>query len=308
MIRKIVKAFGLLLVIALALLAWTFAPVRLAPDAPGRWTFERPEAHPPQELRMTVLHTGAIASRHGLAVRGGSLGAEMEFAMAPILIEHPRGNLLVDAGFGRDVDRHVLTTPWIGQKLSSHRKDTPAIEQLAARGIAPGALRGIVLTHAHWDHASGVADFPGVPVLVTAAERDFIASGADESALIRSFDARIETYALDGGPYLGFDSSHDFFGDGSVVAVPVPGHTPGSVIVFVTLPGAGGRFALIGDLAWTLEGVEWPAERPWLPRSLADWDEAQVRGHLRHVHALMAAQPELKIVPAHDRRALAAIP
>ena len=29
----------------------------------------------------------------------------------------------------------------------------------------------ILLTHAHWDHVSGVADFPGVPVLVTEEER-----------------------------------------------------------------------------------------------------------------------------------------
>jgi hypothetical protein len=44
-----------------------------------------------------------------------------------------------------------------------------------------------------------------------------------------------------------------------------------------------------------------------LPRSLADWNPARVRDHLRHVHALEAAQPELVVVPAHDARALAKI-
>jgi len=200
-------------------------------------------------------------------------------------------------------------TPWIGQQLSSYARGTPAADQLAARGIAPTSLRGIVLTHAHWDHTSGIPDFPGVPVLVPEAERSFIASDADESAQIRGFtDVRYEVYPFDGAPYLGFPRSHDVFGDGSVVSVPAPGHTPGSVVVFVTLAGDGGRYAFIGDLSWTHEGIEWPAERPWLPRSLVDRDAGAARANLRHLHALLQAQPDLRIVPAHDRQALAALP
>ena len=306
---RVRRLLALLLALALGAFAWSFAPVRLDPSPPGRWTFERPAANPPPELRLSVLRTGAIASRQGLAVRGGSLLERAEFEMAPILVEHPKGVLLIDAGFGREVDRHFETQPWIGRKLTTYTRGTPAAKQLAEHGIAPTSLRGIVLTHAHWDHVGGVPDFTAVPVLVPQAERDFIASDADESALIRGFpDVRYEVYAFEGGPYLGFPSSHDFFGDGSVVAVPAPGHTPGSVVVFVTLPGEGGRYAFVGDLAWALEGIEWPAERPWLARSLADRDQAAARENLRHMHALGLAQPDLRIVPAHDRRALARLP
>ena len=307
--RRVARYFASVLLGAFAALAWTFAPVRLAPDPPDRWHFDAlPEAHPPPTLTIARMTTGAVHSRQGLAVRGGSLATETEFAMAPILVDHPRGKLLIDSGFGRDVDDHFARARWLMRVLTRYTRTTPAVETLAARGVESNALRGIVLTHAHWDHVSGVADFPATPVLVPQSERDFIASGSEESALIRGFrDVKYEIYAFEGGEYLGFPAHHDFFGDGSVVAVPAPGHTPGSVVVFVTLPGDV-RYAFIGDLSWTREGVEWPAERPWLPRSLADADAESARAQLRHLHALHEAFPALRIVPAHDVAALAQVP
>jgi len=62
--------------------------------------------------------------------------------------------------------------------------------------------------------------------------------------------------------YMGLTQSRDLYGDGSIVIVPAPGHTPGSVVVFVTLPG-GARYAFVGDLA-----DERPLPIP-LPRSAA---------------------------------------
>jgi glyoxylase-like metal-dependent hydrolase (beta-lactamase superfamily II) len=92
-----------------------------------------------------------------------------------------------------------------------------------------------------------------------------------------------------------------FYGDGSIVFVPLPGHTPGSIGMFVNLR-SGKRFFFIGDLTWALEGVELPAERPWISRKLVDRDEAQVRASIIKVHRLSKRYPELVIVPAHDRR------
>src|SRR5262249_48036697 len=126
----------------------------------------------------------------------------------------------------------------------------PAADQLDAAHYDRARLRGILLTHAHWDHVSGVADFPQVPVLITADERRFVDDGGWVMAIARGLrDVRYELYDFEGGPYLGFPRSHDVYGDGAVVVVPAPGHTPGSVIVFVALP-TGRRFAFVGDLAW----------------------------------------------------------
>ena len=120
-------------------------------------------------------------------------------------------------------------------------------------------------------------------------------------------DVRYETYAFDDGPYLGFPTSHDVHGDGAVVVVPAPGHTPGSVIVFVTLPDLR-RHVFVGDLVWQREGVDAREERPWLQRSLADHDPGEVREHIVHIAAILARFPEMNLVPAHDARAFAELP
>jgi len=89
--------------------------------------------------------------------------------------------------------------------------------------------------------------------------------------------------------------------------VPAPGHTPGSVLVFVAVPG-GTRYALLGDLAWQRVGVLEREERPWVWREAVDDDEAAVRRELVHVASLAAAFPDLVLVPAHDARAIAELP
>lgn len=111
-------------------------------------------------------------------------------------------------------------------------------------------------------------------------------------------------YACDGPPYLGFPSSFDLHGDGSVVVALAGGHTPGSAVVFVTEP-SGKRYAFVGDLTWQLDGIRRRVERPWLLRKLADSDPEQVRQGLLRVIALTHL---IQIVPAHDRTAYDGIP
>ena len=97
------------------------------------------------------------------------------------------------------------------------------------------------------------------------------------------------------------------YGDGSIVVVPAPGHTPGSVIVFLTLP-SGTRYALVGDLVWQREGISQREERPWLQRTLADRDPTAVRDNILRMAAIAARFPDIVIVPAHDARGFAEMP
>jgi glyoxylase-like metal-dependent hydrolase (beta-lactamase superfamily II) len=114
----------------------------------------------------------------------------------------------------------------------------------------------------------------------------------------------IREYEFNGPPYLGFASSFDVYGDGSVVVALAGGHTTGSVVVFVTLP-SGKRYAFIGDLTWQLDGIRRRVERPLLLRKLADSDPGQVRQGLLRVIALADV---MQIVPAHDGNAYDGIP
>ncbi|TXH04556.1 MAG: MBL fold metallo-hydrolase [Nevskiaceae bacterium] len=294
------------LVIGGALLAFSFTPATLPVDALPK--VHVPEAHPPADMRLYAIEAGKMLSQAAFAYRGGHFSEARTFGMGGILVKHPQGALLFDTGFGKDVDEHFKTIPALMRATSRYEKEPTVAAQLHAAGIEPSALKAVILTHAHWDHVSGLADLPGAPVWVDDQERSFIKYGDDASALIRSFgDLPYRVYNFPSGPYLGFDKSYDVFGDGSVVLVPASGHTPGSIIAFIATPD-GKRYALVGDLVWQTEGIELPAERPWISRQLVDWDDERVRALIVHMHKLKAAMPDLVIVPAHDRRVWDALP
>ena len=269
---------------------------------------ELPAAFPPPEMSLIQLPTGVTHRSASFAYRGGSFFDKRDFSMTALLVKHPKGDLLIDTGFGRRVDMQIRTMPLFFRAGTSYQQTRSASEQLDAAGYDRKKLRAILLTHAHWDHVSGVTDFPETPVWVTKEEIRFIKDGGWLTALIRnSPGVRFVEYGFEGGVYLGFPGSHDVYGDGAIVIVPAPGHTPGSVVVFLTLPN-GKRYAMIGDLAWQLEGVIHRKERPWLQRTLGDWDTAQVREGLLHMAAIGDRCPGIGIVPAHDARGFEGIP
>jgi N-acyl homoserine lactone hydrolase len=304
--RKKWVVVALVVLLPLSCLLGSFCACPLPPPAP--LTQALAPADPPPGMAVLALPTGVIFRSAGFAYRGGSFLDRRDFAMTAVLVKHPRGDLLIDTGFGRDVDAHLQAMPWAFRLVTRYTRGQAAADQLDAAGYDRTRLRGIVLTHAHWDHVSGIPDFPGTPVLVTAKERRFIAEGGALTAVARSFESvRYEEYAFEGGPYLGFEESHDVYGDGAIVIVPAPGHTPGSVIVFVALP-SGKRYAFVGDLAWQREGITLREERPWLQRTLGDEDPSGVREQLLRMAAISVRFPEITLVPAHDERGFAELP
>jgi N-acyl homoserine lactone hydrolase len=269
---------------------------------PSAWTDPLPAANPPSNMAIYQLPTGCYETRAAFAVKGGSFRDKRHFAAAAVLVQHPKGDLLIDAGFGSDLNAHMATLSRF--ERAPHQATETVSEQLDAVDYERSRLIGVVPTHCHWDHVSGLGDLQA-PIWMNSGELGYAAEENDGKVYrMVSPGHPIHEYVFNGPPYLGFPSSLDVHNDGSVVIVLVGGHTTGSVIIFVTMP-SGKRYAFIGDLTWQLDGIQRRIERPWLLRKLADSDPEQVRQGLLRIIALANL---IQIVPAHDCDAYDGIP
>ena len=295
----------LLLVLAIGLLAYTFAPRNLAIDpaaGEGIGRNRRPLSDLPDNVSLSVVRAGVMPASTLFSYRGGSVSGTYQNGMIAVLVRHGDDLIALDTGYGSRIEEHWKIVPAMLRGLSTYERERTLRDQLAASATSPESLRRIFITHSHWDHLSGLEDFPAVETWMPDAELSFIKSGAYPGLADKIIDQlHVKTFTFKDPPYENFPSSFDLYSDGSVVFVPMPGHTPGSLGMFVNLK-SGKRFLFIGDLTWAREGIDLPAERPWVARKLVDMDEAQVREMIQKVHALKVADSSLVVVPAHDRR------
>ncbi|MEM8608070.1 MAG: MBL fold metallo-hydrolase [Myxococcota bacterium] len=292
-----------LLLAVVAALGWSFTKRPLeVPPSPG---VPLPALPNVDGVSVSVIPTAEISSLEGFSVRGGSMLNGFRSGVSAFLVEHPKGKFLIDAGVGRDVESHLGTAPALMRAVTNLDVLRPTVDALKAGGLEPRRLSGIWLTHGHWDHVSGLSDFQDkVPVWLTEEELQYLWQD-DAGQLFRELEAqfnlRLRKHQFTDGAYGPFPWSKDYFGDGTVMILPLPGHTPGSVSIMVNLP-SGKRYLFIGDTAWAKEGVDWPAERPFISREMVDDDPQLVRDQLVFLHKLQQTNPEVVIVPAHDAR------
>ena len=130
--------------------------------------------------------------------------------------------------------------PW---RIKRYGEVQPARDQLERDGLY---IDRIVLGCVRWEHASGLADFPGVPVLASPDSLDYLQTATPPAVLPSQFRHPIDWQPLqfEPRPYLGHGQSLDVFGDGQLVLVPLTEH--GAVGLYLTLAD-GRRFFFRGD-------------------------------------------------------------
>jgi glyoxylase-like metal-dependent hydrolase (beta-lactamase superfamily II) len=230
-----------------------------------------------------------------------------------ILVRHPAGDLLIDAGnsshFARDVNVYAF---WLRLKLESLagqlNPEVSLPEMLRRVGEDPARLRWAILSHVHLDHAGGLMDLPHLNVLMTREELLF---ANDSAAQAKGYVLAAYTKALpnpnaptlqfDPKPYETFDESADLYRDGSVVVVPLRGHTPGSVGIFVNLSPTR-RFFYVGDSVDDERGFQDRVAKTLLLRD-SDNDPVLANQIVSKLSQLHEAVPGLAIIPAHGRSA-----
>jgi glyoxylase-like metal-dependent hydrolase (beta-lactamase superfamily II) len=260
---------------------------------------------------VCVLMQERSVRARAMGVAEASL-ATWEYGIASILVRHPAGLVVIDPAFGVDVAKDLLLGPKLfALAMGPARDKTPLVEVLRAAQVDPLEVRFALATHVHWDHVGALGDVPNAKVLLSRAELEWartLSRSLDEGVMphhLARAKARLHRFDFTGPARDGFPASFDVFGDGAIVAVPLPGHTPGSTAFFVAPPD--GRQALLsGDTSWTMRGVEVPVHKNPLAR--LDADVEQTGAALGLLHALHTRRPDVLIIPAHDATALEQLP
>lgn len=258
---------------------------------------------PSGSIEFSLVKTDQTRAPEGLVWSGGSLFKTVTINHVAVLVRHPQGTFLFDTGLGEHVaEQYRQDMPWWARPSFKYAEPvTPARPQLDRAGIH---VPRIILSHTHWDHASGLVDFPEAEVWVTPEERSFDQReglgfpGAFPSQ-IGAPSIRWHVYALEPKPVAGFARSLDLFGDGSAVLVPLPGHTPGAVGLLLTL-ASGRQYLFCGDTVWSARALKDARPKSYLASVIADNDREQTLQAIRQLRELMRQHPELVVVPAHD--------
>jgi glyoxylase-like metal-dependent hydrolase (beta-lactamase superfamily II) len=207
---------------------------------------------------------------------------KLQFVYSCYLVKHGDEYLLWDTG-------HAMTTPKVAPKES-------LVDLLAKVDVKPDQIKYVGISHYHADHTGQVASFPKATLLIGAREWDAItAPKPAEGVNYKPFEnwakgeGKVEPLAID----------KDVFGDGSVIVLRTPGHTPGHQSLLVRL--ASGAVILSGDAVHFRENYD----SDGVP--MFNYDRAQTVASIERLKKLVATQ-NAKLIIQHDARDIDKLP
>jgi N-acyl homoserine lactone hydrolase len=184
--------------------------------------------------KLYILNCGeGVAGDISLWSPGVNVGKPMDFVDNCYLIRHAQGWLLWDTGVSDAIAAVPQGQAPADPRMTHWRRPKTLLSQLAELGIKSADVKLLAVSHTHPDHVGNVELFPTSMLLVQKAEYDW------PSPLgLGRFKPEHPVTKLSG--------DHDVFGDGSVVIIATPGHTPGHQSLLVKLPNTG-AVVLSGD-------------------------------------------------------------
>jgi N-acyl homoserine lactone hydrolase len=230
-------------------------------------------------MKMHFLSGGRVRMRKATFIPHADRSDMIELPVSSALLRHAQGNVLFDTGCHPSVVDDAAAR-WGGlAKIMTPimPKGENVLTGLAAIGVQPGDIDVVICSHLHPDHCGCNAFFRRATVVVQA--RDVAAARAPDAAKVGFLSAEWDV----GLPLDEIEGERDLFGDGRIVLIPLPGHTPGSMGALVALEREG-QFLLAADtvtLRSTLDtGVLprniWNADA--LMQSLAEVRRIEARG------------------------------
>ena len=194
--------------------------------------------------RMYVLYCGESTTKDVSAnwSPGVNVGVARDFSSNCYLIKHASGWLLWDSGMSDTIAATPEGVTAASGLLTLYVKKTLA-SQLEALGVAPSDIKRVAFSHFHSDHVGNANLFTAATLYIQQPEYD-AAFGPDAA----KFGFAPKFYdKLAGNKTVKLNGDHDVFGDGSVMIISTPGHTPGHQCLLVHLPQTG-AVVLSGDM------------------------------------------------------------
>lgn len=222
------------------------------------------------------------------------------------VLRHPqKGTFIVDTGVTKawtqpGGDREVVGT--LANTLLSGITPVTTLSEILAKEKKP--LAGVFFTHMHIDHVLGLPEIPlSTPLYAGRGELEVtqgsVTSAANDLLLKRTFDQLVAGHDLHFWDYQGkpaFENiaqSIDVFGDGSLMALHVPGHTEGSTAFFVRTTS--GPVLLTGDCSHTIWGWEHKVEPGLLSEDIEENADS-----LAALEAFVEKHPKIRVLVGHE--------
>ena len=234
------------------------------------------------------------------------LGSKENVVPVPaFLIRHPSaGAILVDTGLHPSIatdpkENFGSLATRSGKPTLAAGEDVPS--QLRERGLDPGEIPIVVMTHLHLDHTSAISEFPNSTFVVSETEWQAAAHGP--SPLLNGyrrahFDYAFEYRTVDFDranidSYASFGRTFDLFGDGSIHLAYTPGHSAGHMSVVARLKE--NDFVIGGDAMYMLGQLDKSLPEPPRPA-----DRHNFRRSLQELRLFRSQFPGAVITPGHD--------
>jgi N-acyl homoserine lactone hydrolase len=228
---------------------------------------------PSRVMRIICLVTGHVRDKAGSRGVRRYVADEWRDEALPVnafLVEHSEGMCLFDTGqtaAASAADWFPRWHPFFRLARFELEPEDELAPQLRSFGVDPRQIRRVVLSHLHTDHVGGLHAFAGAQVLVSRLEweRATGLGGRIRGYLPQHWPPGLQPRLVDfDGDAVGpFPASYDIAGDGRLLLVPTPGHTPGHAALLVRDPDQ--SWLLAGDMAHTAAELEVaaPATAAW---------------------------------------------
>ena len=225
----------------------------------------------------------AVNQRFSDTFAYGELKLQLTFSC--YVIKHGDEYMLWDTG-------HAMTMPNVAPKVS-------LVDQLAKIDVKPEQIKYVGISHYHADHTGQVSSFPKATLLIGTREWDAISAPKPaEGVNFKPFESWIKGDSKVEPLPLGLDK--DVFGDGSVIVLRTPGHTPGHSSLLVKLAQMG-PVILSGDSVHFRENYDSDGVPAF------NYDRAQTVASLERTKKILA-NLKGQLIIQHDARDISKLP